>query len=345
MWSTILDGDRGNTKVRAGKVQTHHVWLSTDQRLVTLRHVPGIFWDSCSMTALAGFYSLCSTFRECSHISEDHKENSGIFTLSTMKLHWIIATIPALTSCAFTPVSHNRRKNTADQVSVIPNKSQPRHGLCSTASSGQSEVERLLQRARELRESALQAEHQVHVSVVEKKAHDDEKIDNLIHTLFFDKGSSSTLVDRLHEKNLSIETLERIVDRLDEREVIAEGKEHVRLVNKDGKATFERVSLRDDDELARVQGKIEELIEGVAVLDDEIRRKKNAEGENRFTHTETQHWGCDKRAERLTNRAHEIRREREEQFQKRLEEFYEAQRIKKDRPAPPKVKDDHGLVP
>jgi len=266
-----------------------------------------------------------------------------------MKLYGIIIftiSVQVLGVSAFVP-QNLKQVALVNKVSTIPSRLE--FHLFSTASSDQSEVDRLLQRARELRESALQAEHQVHVALAEKKAHDDEKTDQLIHELFFSPSSSSsstsTLVDRLHEKNLSIETLERIVDRLDEREAIAEGKEHVRLVHQDGKATFERISLKDDEELGRIRGKIEELIQGVAVLDDEIRQKKNANGENRFTHTESQHWGSDKRAERLTNRAHEIRRERDEQFQKRLEEFYEAQRIKKDRPVPPKVKDDHGLVP
>jgi hypothetical protein len=40
-----------------------------------------------------------------------------------------------------------------------------------------------------------------------------------------------------------------------------------------------------------------------------------------------------------------MQREREKQFQERMEEFYEAQRINKGKPPPPKVKDDHGLVP
>lgn len=259
-----------------------------------------------------------------------------------MRFHWTVLTFPVLVSSAFVP---RTRKNDVRLVVESPSAAflPPSICLLSTA-SGQSEAERLFQRARELRESAIQDEHQVHVALSEKKAQRDAKTDKLINSLFFEKGAW-TLVDRLHKMNLSIETLERIVDRLDEREVIAEGKEHVRLVAKDGKATFERVSLKDDEELARIQGKIEELIGGVMVLDDEFRSKKSTTGDPYVTHTDDQHWGGDKRAERLTNRAHEIRREREEQFQNRLEEFYEAQRVKKDKPAPPKVKDDHGLLP
>ena len=257
-----------------------------------------------------------------------------------MRFHWTFLSFPAVLCSAFVPY-------TSKQQLVLKTKTYQQHKQClfSTASpEQQSEAERLLQRARELRESATQSEYKVHLELAEKKAHQDAKTDQLIDCLFFDKGSPS-LVDNLREKNLSIETLERIVDRLDEREVIAEGKEHVRLIHKDGKASFERVAIRDEDELARIQGKIEELIEGVGVLDEEFRREKMSKNQPYVSHTEDQHWGSGKRAERLTSRAHEMRREREEQFQKRLEEFYEAQRIKKDRPPPPKAKDDHGLVP
>jgi hypothetical protein len=166
----------------------------------------------------------------------------------------------------------------------------------------------------------------------------------LIDYLFFDKTGGS-LVDRLHQKKLSIDTLESIVDRLDQREVVAEGNEHVQLVLHDGVVTYERSSCRNEDERVKIHGKIEELIEGVSVLDEEFRQEKSTKGEIYVAHTEDQHWGSDRRAERLTNRAHEIRREREDQFQKRLEEFNEAQRIKKGQIPPPKVKDDHGLIP
>jgi hypothetical protein len=259
-----------------------------------------------------------------------------------MRFNWTLLTFPALASSAFVPQT---QKNDARLV-VNPSRAFLPPGSClfSTESPGQSEAERLMQRARALRESAVQDEHVVHLALAEKKAQKDAKTDQLIHCLFFEEDGL-TLVDRLHKKIPSIETLERVVDRLDEREIIAGGKEHVRLVEKDGKVTFERVSLKDDEELARLQGKIEELIEGVMVLDDEFRRKNVGKADSYATHTEDQHWGGDKRAERLTNRAHEMRREREEQFQKRLEDFREAQTVKKDKPAPRKVKDDHGFLP
>lgn len=220
---------------------------------------------------------------------------------------------------------------------------QRQKGVCqSSATSAESEAERLLRKARELREKAAKEEHQVHVEQAEKKARQDAKLDDLISKLFFEGNS---LVDCLHEKNLSIDTLESIVDRLDEREVIAEGREHVEMVNDEKDAKFERVSERDEKELARIQGCIDALIEGVKVLDEEFQMEKESKSEVYVSHTEDQHWGAGKRAERLRNRAHEIRREREEQFQNRMKEFYEAQSIKKDSKTPAKAKDDHGLLP
>lgn len=256
-----------------------------------------------------------------------------------MRFHWTLFALPTLVHSAFVP--------SAPKIPVIfdvKTRQLSKQRLQSTASSDQSEAERLMQRARELRESATQSEYQVHVEMAEKKAKEDGKTDHLIDELFFKRGESDSLVDILRRKNLSIDTLEQIVDRLDEREVIADGKEHVRLTEEDGKAGFERVSLPDDAELKRVQGKIEELIEGVEVLDEEYRREKMNKREPYESHTGDQHWANGKRADRLWSRAHAIRRERDEQFQKRLNDFYEAQRIKEDQEPPPKAKDDHGFI-
>lgn len=253
-----------------------------------------------------------------------------------MRLGWNIWVVPTVMSSAF--VASDLKPS---WTRSLDSKTGVRTTfLFSTA----SEAERLLKKARELREQAMCEENQIHLSLAEKQAAEHAKTDHLIDCLFFDK-SGGTLVDRLHNKKLSIDTLEKIVDRLDEREVIAEGNDHVHLVLNDGVAGFDRASLRNDEELAKIQGKIDALIEAAAVLDNEFRRAKDTKGEAYVAHTEDQHWGSDRRAERLTNRAHEIRREREDQFQKRLNDFYEAQKIKKGQIPPPKVKDDHGLIP
>lgn len=243
-------------------------------------------------------------------------------------------------SVAFVPAPQARRKKIP-----VSQKTHSRSVTSLFSSPLASEAERMLKKARELRQSALEEENRVHVSLAQKRALENSKTDALIDCLFFDQSGGS-LVDRLHKKNLSIDTLEKIVDRLDEREAIAEGKDHVQLVYRnDGASAFDRASLHNEDEMEMLGGKIEELIKGVSILDEEFRKEKNSKGEPYVAHTEDQHWGSDRRAERLSNRAHEIRRERDDQFQKRLQEFYEAQRIDKNNPPPPKVKDDHGFLP
>ena len=214
----------------------------------------------------------------------------------------------------------------------------------SEISAEESEAERLLRKARELRAQAEKEEQQIHKDMAEKKASQDEQTDQLIDALFTTSGTS--LVDGLRNKRLCCETLETIVDRLDERCVIAEGQEHVEARVGNDRTDFQRiVDDRDEEELANLKDMIDAFIAAVKVLDEEFMKEKQSKGEAYVSHTEEQHWGGGKEAERLTNRLKENQREREEQYQKRQEEFFEAQRIKKNQPSPPKVKDDHGLLP
>jgi vacuolar-type H+-ATPase subunit I/STV1 len=149
----------------------------------------------------------------------------------------------------------------------------------------------------------------------------------------------SSLVDRIRQKRPGMATLEAIVDRLDEREVAAKGLDHVefKLVGGDTAETsnveFERVhqpNQQDQAELERLEGRIDQLLEAVAVLDEEFRATKQSKGESYVAHAEAEHWGGGKCAHHLTSRVREIRRERSDQFQKRMEEFREAQRRKDD---------------
>ena len=210
----------------------------------------------------------------------------------------------------------------------------------------ESEVERLLRKARELREEAEQAKHQVHVDQAEKKAKKDAKTDDLIEGLFFaPNGEKETnqrvLVAALRGKQLCMDTLEEVANRLDEREVAAEGHERVEFqMGDNGQAEFHRVAQRDEAELSRIDGCIDNLIDALKVLDDEFFEQKESKGELYVSHTEDVHWGGGRRAERLSNHVHEIRRVREEQWQERMEEFYEAQRIHKKNPKKKSSDDD-----
>ena len=197
------------------------------------------------------------------------------------------------------------------------------------ATQEETEAERLLRKARELRAAAAQEEQKVHESLTKKKADRDAQTDKLIQELFF---SSTDLVDNLRKKRPGSKTLEAIVDRLDEREVAAKGLDHVKFKMVGEKTEFERVkeNPQDQAELERLDGKIDDLLQAVEILDKEFMANKKAKGESYVAHAEEEHWGGGKCAQHLTSRVKEIRRERSEQFQKRMEEFREAQRRKDD---------------
>jgi hypothetical protein len=228
-------------------------------------------------------------------------------------------------------------------------------------------VERLLRKARELREQASQQEQAIHQQLSQKKSQQLEHYDKLIDFYLqlppnsYSSSSSSSrpidvvsmTVDRLHQKPVSMETLEHLVDRLDDRHAMASGKEHVGI-------DFQRTKLqRNEREMQTLDTMLETLLNAVQVLDDEFQKahmdkKKTVAGVAGETTTgsmlysvssaEAAHWGGGQAAKYLRQRLQEKRREREEQFLKRQEEFYEAQRVKKNQPPPPKVKDDHGFL-
>ena len=199
----------------------------------------------------------------------------------------------------------------------------------SIAGEQETEAERLLRKAAELRAEAERAEKQVHGDLVKKKSDKDAQTDKLIEQLFFADGSSS-LVDRLRAKRPSMATLEGLVERLDEREVIAQGGDHVEFRQVGDKTEFYRTASKDENELERLEGLIDKLIQAVSVLDQEFLKEKQSKGGKTVHHAEEEHWGGGKSAELLRELISQIRRERSEQFQKRMEEFREAQRRKDD---------------
>jgi len=199
-----------------------------------------------------------------------------------------------------------------------------------TQAEEETEAERLLRKARELRAAAEQDEQKVHGELTQKKAKKNAQTDAFIDELFFDDTTSSSLVDRLRAKRLGMRTLESIIDRLDERLVTAQGMDHVEFKMVGDKAEFQRTQKKDEAELARLEGKIDELIQAQAVLDQEFLTKKQAKGENFVAHAEEEHWGGGKCAVQLQDRIKQRQRQRSEQFQKRMEEFREAQRRKDD---------------
>eukprot|EP00977_Amphora_coffeiformis_P019868 scaffold7551_cov168-Amphora_coffeaeformis.AAC.5 len=100
--------------------------------------------------------------------------------------------------------------------------------VSSSSSTEETEAERLLRKARELRAAATQEEAQVHGNLTQKKAGRDQQSDAMIDELF-PKGASpdeTTLVNRLRSKKPGMATLERIILRIDERQAMAQGWDH-----------------------------------------------------------------------------------------------------------------------
>lgn len=199
--------------------------------------------------------------------------------------------------------------------------------LRSSETSNETEAERLLRKARELRAAAAREEQKVHGDLTEKKSERDRQTDALIEELLF---GNQDLVGLLRKKRLSMTTLERIVLRLDERQLRAQGWEHVQGKTVDGRTEFVRVSKEDPDTLARLEGKIEQFIDAVEVLDAEFRDQKQKKGQSFVAHAEEEHWGGGKCAKYLRDRIKEIRRERSEHFQARMKDLQESQRRKED---------------
>ena len=87
--------------------------------------------------------------------------------------------------------------------------------------TAQSEAERLLAKARALREEASREDELLHTTLLTKKYAQDSATDSLIDELF--PGDVDDVVNRLREKRLASDMLVRIVERLHEREIAAKG--------------------------------------------------------------------------------------------------------------------------
>lgn len=192
-----------------------------------------------------------------------------------------------------------------------------------------SDIEKLLEKARQLRAEAEAQEEKIHTNLLSKKEERNAETDNLIAGIFQQNAPSlDEVVDYLRTKRFSSDKLLKIVDRLHEREITAKGIEHVEKSHH-GHSSFKRVKEEKDDvELARISGMIKQLIAAVKVLDEEFLAEKLAKGEKYNTHFETEHWNAGNCAKMLDDKVREMRREHDEQYKKRQQEFYDAQRRK-----------------
>ncbi len=225
--------------------------------------------------------------------------------------------------------------------SFSPNSIQKRSGnyqkhALILSMSAISDAEALLAKARALREQAEAEEHQLHSTLIEKKNCQNMETDSVIQKLFPMNGAAGRsddsidlaaidLANRIDELKLSTQMLERVVERLHEREIAARGLEHVEPSQHHEQVQFVRIAAPQEEELARVQGLIQRLIDAAQVLDAEHLR--NAKEHH---HVDATHWSRGTLSKVLKEKAHFLGREHDEEFKKRLEEFYEAARKKKD---------------
>jgi len=205
--------------------------------------------------------------------------------------------------------------------------------VSSSALTATMDVEALLAKARQLKAEAAAAEDALHANRLDKVSNKNKELDGFIDKLFFadaDTTSVTGVANRLKEHHWSTDRIMQIVRRLHDREVAASGKGHVVVASND------RVQQSNPQELTKVTGLIDRLMEAAELIDEEYMSVKRQSKEQKYlSHVDLDHWTVGDLAGHLKRQVGELRREHDEQFQDRLESFYEAQRKEK-KHAPPK---------
>lgn len=190
--------------------------------------------------------------------------------------------------------------------------------------------EELLAKARALRQEAEAEESSLHSTLLQNKSKRDQETDELIKDLFSNRNVRQ-VASKIQERRLSSMMLERVVDRLNEREIAARGLDHVEHGHSTG--TFERVREKDDKELKMVEGLIQTLIQAAEVVDETV-LKERAEKEKRGEHVrhtvDVTHWSSGALGKLLKEKAKFLGREHDEQWKKRMEDYYKATKKKKE---------------
>jgi hypothetical protein len=178
---------------------------------------------------------------------------------------------------AFAP--HIPRRNAV----LLGHHIDSRVSVSALHATAETDAERLLRRARELREAVKAGEEELHTTLLQRKKTRDAATDSIIAQLFpknnakddDENGGVCALCERLREKRLALDMLVRVVERLHEREVAARGLEHVEPSIHHDNVTFKRVAQADEVELRYVQGLVDQLIEAAEVLDREFINQKS----------------------------------------------------------------------
>lgn len=188
-----------------------------------------------------------------------------------------------------------------------------------SSSTGETEVEKLLRMARELRAQAEESEKEVHEKFADKKADRETRLGNLLNYVFYD-GKATTVInekavvlERLRSKEPSKDTLEKLVVWLDDRRDVALGNEHIQ---SRGDAFVSARGKKDEVEAERLGDLIIQLLDALEAIDSENRKEDG-------------HLGGGHNSADLRQRLSEKRRKRDEQFLERQASFREAAAIKK----------------
>jgi hypothetical protein len=208
-----------------------------------------------------------------------------------------------------------------------PNFSVKKSVLTTHRMSAISDAQALLAKAKALRQQAEADEHVLHSTLIEKKQCQDTETDTVIRDLFplnEDGADVEVLAKRMEELKLSTSMYERVIERLHEREIAAKGVDHVEPSHHNEQVKFVRVSNPHEEELSRVQGLTQRLIDAAEILDEEYLKNEKSI----HHHTDDTHWSKGKLSKVLKEKAHFLGREHEAQFQKRVQDYWEAAKKK-----------------
>jgi len=191
-----------------------------------------------------------------------------------------------------------------------------------------SKVEALLAKAKLLRAQAEADESKLHSSLLEQKASRDMETDNMIKELFRldnkEEITKEVIAERLTEKRLSSDMLLRVVERLHHREIAAKGLEHVESSFQESHVTFKKIAAGNKEELARVEGLNDLLIDAAKVVDENVARTRDEKGKAVMHSIDHTHWSTGELVSVLREKRKFLLREHSEQFKKRQAEYYEA---------------------
>lgn len=207
----------------------------------------------------------------------------------------------------------------------------------SSGSDQLSKAKALLEKAKKLRAQAEADESQLHSSLLEKKSSQDMETDIMIDGLFPLAPKESVTVESVAEHIVktkpSSDMLLRVVERLHRREVAAKGLERVERSSEQARITFETVAAGNEEDLARVEGLIEVLIDAASIVDEDfLSNQLERRGENGkvVLHSiDFTHWSSGELSKVLREKAKFLGREYDEQFKNRMAEYYEAASKKK----------------